>query len=283
MSKIVKIQKTKRAGRKRRTSADLLPILESRKNEFQDWCYAGNPETMRMIIPDFDKQMKVFEKLSFHIPDEKFCDPLTIKVYGENLRKARKGKGFTRKEVVSVLSIHDQNLAEIEDGKRKEIDRDILLLLCGTYHQRPEVLMGMEPFGKDPMDFFEGNESEKADFILRKLYSDAPTLLHALLMMSAFSPQKRGKLVKFIRSDLDIEIFNAKQITQLIRKTRGKKKANRYSKSNFLLDLDNCLSALYELAKKDPELLDAYISIASAKKEKYPHILGRLISAGFLE
>ena len=86
-------------GRKnrRRASEDLFPILEQRKNEFQSWCYAGRPEVMRRIIPDFDTQMEIFEKLSFCIPEEKFRDPVTIKEYGKTCAKHEKTRGLHEK------------------------------------------------------------------------------------------------------------------------------------------------------------------------------------------
>ena len=280
-------------GRKnrRRASGDLFPILEQRKNEFQSWCYAGRPEVMRRIIPDFDTQMEIFEKLSFCIPEEKFRDPVTIKEYGKNLRKAREDKGFTRKDVVSKLKICGQNLAEIEDGKRKEIDRDLLLLLCGIYHKCPEVLLGMEPFAKDPLDFFAENESEKANLILERLYGDAPTLLHTFLVMSELSPQRRTQLVKFIRSNLDIKFLSNGQIAQRIQKRLEDKRDNSGClQTNFTyhdymryLDRGTCFAALGELEKKDPELMNAYMSIACTKRKHYSRILVQLVSNGFLD
>ena len=240
---------------------------------------------MRKIDPDFDQSMKLFQKYSILISEEKFRDPDTIKIYGENLILTRREIGLTLQEVALELGLHYQNLSEIEAGKRKEIDRDILLLLSGIYHKRPEVLMGMKPLTKDPMEFYSEASSKRANFIMRELYGTAPTLLHALLMMAELSPQKRKRLLEFMRTKISVNFLGVEQIKELIEKSAqaAMKQDPAYHFYMGYLNRNACYAALCELNLKSPELMNAYISIAHAGKAKYPRILEALVSAGFLE
>lgn len=148
-----------RVPRKRRTKNGLEPVMEKRKNSFKNYAYAGRPEAMKKLFPRMIKSIQNPDEYFSLISEGKLSDEKVIKIYGENLRKARKEhKNWPNcsLDIVSKsIGISYQNLSEIEKGKRTKIDRDILLLLSGFYHIPPETLLGIEDSSLiEPMLFF---------------------------------------------------------------------------------------------------------------------------------
>ena len=63
----------------------------------------------------------------------------TAKRVGANLKDARKGKGYTQKEVAALLRMTQQQYSRFETGKF-ELNYDQILLLCEIYEITPNEL-----------------------------------------------------------------------------------------------------------------------------------------------
>ena len=67
----------------------------------------------------------------------------TAKIVGENLKEARKFKGFTQKEVAGKMKMTQQQYSRFENGVF-ELNYDQILFLCALYEMTPNELFSME-------------------------------------------------------------------------------------------------------------------------------------------
>ena len=150
----------KDARRKRRTKEDILLLLQKRRNEFLSYAYVGDPEVMMSLFPDcdFNRYPDYFGKIQASV----FNDPKVIKDYGKKLKELRTQMNCTLQCVADYIGIDYQALFEIEEGRRKKIDRSRLLLLCAFYQRPPEVLLGLSDDMKEPMQFFSSSSRDRA-------------------------------------------------------------------------------------------------------------------------
>lgn len=140
-----------------------ISIMESRKNTFLDYAYAGDKDLMQKLFPDI-----AFEKISGDenyfkkIPDSTLTDTSVIKLYGLNLKKMRKEQHLSLENVATLIGMSLEYLRQIENGMPKKINRNDLLLLCGLYQVYPEKLLGqLAPQGKVPMKFYDEETLKK--------------------------------------------------------------------------------------------------------------------------
>ncbi len=66
----------------------------------------------------------------------------TAKIVGENLKEARKFKGFTQKEVAEKMKMTQQQYSRFENGVF-ELNYDQILFLCALYEITPNELFCM--------------------------------------------------------------------------------------------------------------------------------------------
>jgi len=67
----------------------------------------------------------------------------TAKIIGENLKEARKYKGYTQKEVGELMRMTQQQYSRFENGVF-ELNYDQILFLCDLYEICPNELFGIE-------------------------------------------------------------------------------------------------------------------------------------------
>ncbi len=65
------------------------------------------------------------------------------KIIGQNLKEARKFKGFTQKEVAERLHMTQQQYSRFENGVF-ELNYDQILMLCELYEIQPNDLFRIE-------------------------------------------------------------------------------------------------------------------------------------------
>ena len=63
------------------------------------------------------------------------------KIVGENLKQARRAKGFTQKEVAAMLGKYQPDYSEYETGKI-ELDYEKIVFLCEKLDVTPNDLFG---------------------------------------------------------------------------------------------------------------------------------------------
>ena len=63
------------------------------------------------------------------------------KIVGENLKQARRAKGFTQKEVAAMLGKYQPDYSEYETGKI-ELDYEKIAFLCDKLDITPNDLFG---------------------------------------------------------------------------------------------------------------------------------------------
>lgn len=186
----------KDARRKRRAEEDLLPLLQKRRNEFLSYAYVGNPEVMMSLFPDCD--FRIIPNYFNKIPTSVFNDPKVIKDYGKKLKELRTKMNCTLQCVADYIGIDYQALFEIEEGKRKKIDRSRLLLLCAFYQRPPEVLLGLSDDMKEPMQFLSRSSQDRAFYIVDHMAAlDRAREMDIALLMQFFGcPRANAKFSK---------------------------------------------------------------------------------------
>lgn len=70
-------------------------------------------------------------------------DKELAKLVGENLKNARKAKGYTQKEVAKLLDKFQPDYSEYESGKI-ELDYFKITFLCKLFEITPNDLFGFE-------------------------------------------------------------------------------------------------------------------------------------------
>ena len=286
---------TKKA-RKRRSAQSMKPILEANKTAYAPWAYAGDPQMMKDIFPDINLEMlqrddnDISSTGGVELPSEELLyDPATICRFGENVGKFRMEQGFTLESLAKVVGITPQQLHEIEVGKRKKIDRNILVLLSGWLQVSPLILLGGEKSNlNDPFIHISEQLGSKIEFIINRMYFQASDLLGALLFLSNGTTQRRKKLSDFLHSVPIIPMLDDGKMTAVVSDPKmtyyppsGENKASELKKK-IGFDPFECSSKLHSIYIQTPELFDAYVSIAALPKEKWDIIFELLVKAGFL-
>ncbi len=67
----------------------------------------------------------------------------TAEAIGENLKQARKDKGYTQKEVASILHMTQQQYSRFENGVF-ELNYDQILALCKLYDVTPNEIFAID-------------------------------------------------------------------------------------------------------------------------------------------
>ena len=67
----------------------------------------------------------------------------TAKIVGDNLKAARKAKGYTQKQVADMLSMAQQQYSRYENGVY-EINYDLVLRLCKIFDITPNDLFDIQ-------------------------------------------------------------------------------------------------------------------------------------------
>ncbi len=67
----------------------------------------------------------------------------TAKIVGDNLKAARKAKGYTQKQVADMLSMAQQQYSRYENGVY-EINYDLMLRLCKIFDITPNDLFDIQ-------------------------------------------------------------------------------------------------------------------------------------------
>lgn len=298
--------------RTRRKNGDLLPVLIARKNEFADWAYAGRPESMLAVFPKLEEDLIALKRIRdkrakchtdteheviptnnsayraaaldeyfTKIPEEIVHDARIAESYGINLKKLRMEHKYTLKRVSQALQIEYQNLDDIEKGRRKKIDRDLLVLFSGFYHVCPEDLLGIQRVSKEaPAEFVSEATFQKARYIIHRLFSDSPLLLLALLELGRLSAQKQHQFIEAAGPGLGIKVFTECQLASKIEQLKESEPIDRTP--SYPLDPNKCYDILYDLEMRNPELMNIFASIATNKRENHYKILTHLINSNFL-
>lgn len=276
----------KDARRKRRAEGDLRPLLQKRRNEFFSYAYVGDPEVMMSLFPDcdFKRYPDYFGKIQASV----FNDPKVIKDYGKKLKELRTKMNCTLQCVADYIGIDYQALFEIEEGKRKKIDRSRLLLLCAFYQRPPEVLLGLSDDMKEPMQFFSSSSRDRAFYIVDHMAAlDRAREMDIALLMQFFrlSESERRvqqKMVAVFRNAPAFKILSYTDAT--------KKAATAFSKKSSVPTDDMirvnkaCGYALFEdMDKVFPDLIDVFISITASDYKTRRLALLLLQVAGFCD
>lgn len=276
----------KDARRKRRAEGDLRPLLQKRQNEFFSYAYVGDPEVMMSLFPDCD--FKRYPDYFGKIQDSVFNDPKVIKDYGKKLKELRTQMNYTLQCVADYIGIDYQALFEIEEGRRKKIDRSRLLLLCAFYQRPPEVLLGLSDDMKEPMQFFNFPSRDRAFYIVDHMAAlDRARELDIALLMQFFrlSESERRvqqKMVAVFRNAPAFKILSYTDAT--------KKAATAFSKKSSVPTDDMirvnkaCGYALFEdMDKVFPDVIDVFISITASDYKTRRLALLLLQVAGFCD
>lgn len=276
----------KDARRKRRAEEDLLPLLQKRRNGFLSYAYVGNPEVMMSLFPDCD--FRIIPNYFDKIPTSVFNDPKVIKDYGKKLKELRTKMNCALQCVADYIGIDYQALFEIEEGKRKKIDRSRLLLLCAFYQRPPEVLLGLSDDMKEPMQSFSRSSRGRAFYIvdhmaaLDRVRETDIALLIQFFRLSESERRVQQKMVGVFRNAPAFKILSYTDAT--------KKAATAFSKKSSV-PTDNmirvnkaCGYALFEdVDKVFPDLIDIFISITASDYKTRRLALLLLQVAGFCD
>lgn len=260
--------------RSRRSAEDMKPRMKEYRNAFYDWLYAGNKDSMIEICADNEvlREGLAFSKAMDYdyfaeIPDDCFYDVSIAKKYGENLKKIRKEKGWTLEEAAEILKISFQNLQQIEEGPRKRIDRNLLLLVCAVYQKSPEELMGLSAQStKRPMIFYSETIAKEASYVVDCLIYGNISLLDAFAFFAKSPISIRNKLLCFLRSVPAIQTLTAKQIKETL--NRQSEPVIPQSDDKVIVkryDWNFYYGRLGDMGMETPELLGVYVSIAAEK------------------
>lgn len=273
--------------RKRRSTFGVKELLIPYKNIISGWTFTGDKTTVQALFPDDDPRFYLHKGKegikSLYIPDEVFFDQDTITQYGENLQKQRKDRGWTLKEVAEAVGITFQQLRQIELGKRKSINKNYLMLFCGFYHVPPAILLNYKydfPFKVD-MEFFAEPIGKRANYIIARLNYQKRELLEAFCNFSSMPFPVRQKLYEFLSSAPAVSMLTSEKIEKLMDSKEyeialqvGKQGTDWFGWSEYFVKL--C-----EMGYVTPELLDVYVSIASANESVWDLTLQLLSLAGF--
>lgn len=276
----------------RRSVHDVKQVMEPYKNVFQEWAYAGDKKTMQELFPENIKYWQNInitghEEYFSEIPEALFNDPQIIKRYGENLRFCRVEKGWTLEEAANVLGIDFQQLQQIEMGERKGIHRNLLLLFCGIYRVSPEMLMGLSGLtGREPnraMVFYPEENSRKAGYVVDRLIYQDQNLLDILCYLSQMPTSIRNTLSSFLKNAPIIKIYSSKQVDKIVKKGYEPQIPTNHDGGVCVNpDWGKYYGELCEASIDTPDLLDVYVSIATADKSIWEVVLYLLSYSGFL-
>lgn len=255
----------------------IIHIMESRKNTFLDYAYAGDKELMQKLFPDI-----AFEKINDDenyfkkIPDDTLEKLEVIKLYGRNLKKIRKEQQLSLEDVATPIGMSLEYLRQIEEGMPNKINRNDLLLLCGLYQVCPERLLGeLAPPGKVAMKFYHEETLKKASFIVERLIDTDQSLLQFLVNLDNVSNHNRKKLLAFLRNIPILKLQRSDNIKLLIQTISYLPEEGNH------VDWGTYIDRLCAFELIMPTILDIYISIAVSEKRVRKMVLELVSLAGF--
>lgn len=270
--------------RKRRSTVDMIEAMEPLKNTFFNWSYAGDPETVCKLFPEYAEAWKAKSALGQchfdKIPSEKFRDKSIVKTYGINLKTIRIENGHTQKQLAAAANIKFQALQQIEAGTRESIHRNILLIFCGIYQVSPETLLGIDQSGTfSPMIFYSEEFLTKARYIVDQLFHENPALLDAFVFCAKYPASSCESLKALLSLCPSLQLYKPTKLQRILKHTNFVSQLND-SANDTKRKIDS-IDSLYKLSVDAPGLLDIFVSIA-AQRNLWTTTLDILSSAGFL-
>ena len=253
-------------GKRARRKANDLPKLKELENSYIDF------------IDYLDR-----------IPEEDFHNAEIIKAYGKNVSDLRSKEGYTLEGLAEQIDIQFQALHQIEQGKRKKIDKNILKMLCGVFHMFPEELMGIAaPENRFPMEFYSELDAKKARFIIKRLSFEDSDLLTLLTRLSQ-EKMIRVRLRKMLSLLPVLKLLSEDQIKEAVGLSTKHNNGDT-DFSNLIINKqdgtlctnpDQSFEAFCKLAIGSSALLDIFVSIAASDRTVREAVFQILCLSGY--